>query len=195
MNKKVLIAVGAIIIVVVIAFIAVLASGRKNISAPVGNNTPNGDTTNQNPESSAPISTVPPETYTSSYFSFFYAPNLTITQGIPSSEGYTVLVNSPEGFSPTFSIVVQENPTSKASISQIKSALAAFQLKPSKITMGANNLPAELYTDVSGKRQQYVAVMENNGYVYRVDMSYAGEKANSEVQSYYQQILSSFEPQ
>lgn len=139
-------------------------------------------------------SSVSLSTYMSTYFSFSYSPNLNVVEGIASAEGYTVLVNSPDSYNPKFTIVVQVNPLSKVSVQRIKEALLAFQLKPSSITVGEVNIPAVVYVDVSGKRQQKVTVIEDKDYVYRIDMSYASATPNAENETYYQQILAHFKP-
>lgn len=192
MNKKVIfLAVGCIFVGIV--FIFLVFSGTKKTSVSV----PNKQSEQNNNVSIAPrtITTTQQElsSYSSTYFSFSYPSSLNIEEGIADTEGYTVIIKSQENFSPAFQIVIQANPTDKTTLDQVKAALAAFLLKPSPVSVGGT-IPAVVYKDVSGKGQQEVTVFEQAGYVYRIDLSYASEQPNPQVEAYYREIVSSFNP-
>ena len=195
MNKKVII-LGIIFLSLILLFVLFIFSGKKNPNQQAA--TPGVQNPPKNQAGSSPQGSIIPQgnlsQYASSYFSFSYSPTLSIVEGIADAEGYTVIVKSQEPFTPELQIVVQANPSDKVSVSRIEAVLTAFQLKPSNTIVGKNNIPATVYTDVSGKRQQTVTVIEYNSYVYRIDMSYSSEQVNSEADNYYRQILSTFQP-
>lgn len=195
MRKKVIV-FGIGFLAFIFLLVLFVFMGKKNQNSQTTNTKTLNSQKNQ-PEN-LPQDSVSPEInlsmYTSSYFSFSYFPTLNIIEGIADAEGYTVIVKSQESFTPELQIVVQANPSGKVSVPRIEAVLTAFQLKPSNTIVGGNNIPAIVYTDVSGKRQQTVTIIEYNGYVYRIDMSYESEQASAEADTYYRQILSTFQP-
>lgn len=200
MNTKILLGLGIIlglIFLVILFLFAGVLTGKRSTLTPVPQVSqptaiPSGA------EEKVPTPTVSANTpilntYESSYFSFSYSKDLSITQGIADAEGYTAVVNAPANFTPTFRIAIQTNPSDKVNVSKIKQNMEAFGLKPSSIIVGAN-IPATLYTDTSGKRHQEVALIEKGGYVHRIDLSYYPAAEIPKIEGYYKDVLSSFKP-
>lgn len=133
------------------------------------------------------------KSFSSSYFSFSYSKDLSITEGIPNSEGFTVVVNAPAAFEPSFRIAIQVNPQDKVSVPKIKNTMEAFGLKPSAVIIGSN-ISAAIYSDLLGKRHQEVVLFEKNSYVYRIDLSYYPETHDPKIADYFKQVLSTFKP-
>ncbi|MGE5041436.1 MAG: hypothetical protein ACM3IJ_00865 [Candidatus Levyibacteriota bacterium] len=200
MNAKILLILGAILGVIFLVILILFSGifGRKpsvspfpSVSGPT--TVPNSAGSSRIQPQISPTSAVPLKPYDSSYFGFFYSPDLSITQGIADSEGYSVIVNAPVNFVPTFRIAIQVNPSNKVSAPQIKQTMEAFGLKSSSITVG-EGISATEYKDISGKTQREVVLIEKGGYVYRLDLSYYSQTENPRIEGYYQEILSSFKP-
>lgn len=200
MQKKVIV-LGVIFLALILLFVLFVFMGKKNPNAKSA--TPGVQNQQKNQAGSPPQDSASPDAnlslYTSSYFSFSYPSIFGVTEGIASTEGYTMFLESNDTFSPKARIVIQANPSDKVEIEKIKNSQIAFGLVPTASQIGVkSDIPVTAYKGVLpfsfGKVQKTVVLFEKNGYVYKIDLSYPAEKENLDINTFFASVLSSFQP-